>query len=494
MPIRPLAPSHCPNCNKERTLFIRRDAFECRFCGYRQPLSDKPPKLTKAPASDVEERRAKLHASYAVSHPGPIERWARVKFDSAQDAVYRKDWDAALKSLYQSLEYQSDFLDAHLWIARISADDDERREHLEYVLAVMPNHVEAIRELMVLNGQITREEAERAATSDGPVLQHASAPVAADIATPNCPECGGMMEEVNGRLVCSHCGYQASANARTVGDNSLTMALVEKRGKAVNWVVGEHMLECQYCGALHIQSHKLSTECPFCGSVQIVKQDALDSLQQPDGMLPFAITQTQAEAALEAKLGGWQERLKGFFTANRPDQIRWQSAYLPFWIFDALVHIRRTTYERNPRQNRYMGQIYQTEELADSFTKLPIPAVKSPHPKLLKKLQPWDFDKLVPYDLRRLSKHVAELYTIDFDKASLDARSVISEIARWKHGQSSDENVTVNIFPMIQHMSFRLVLLPLWIANITEEDGDKRLGLVNGQTGQTVLGKAVKIK
>jgi hypothetical protein len=37
-----------------------------------------------------------------------------------------------------------------------------------------------------------------------------------------------------------------------------------------------------------------------------------------------------------------------------------------------------------------------------------------------------------------------------------------------------------------------LLLLPVWVATITEEDGDIRLGLVHGQKGKAVLGKAYK--
>jgi hypothetical protein len=41
-------------------------------------------------------------------------------------------------------------------------------------------------------------------------------------------------------------------------------------------------------------------------------------------------------------------------------------------------------------------------------------------------------------------------------------------------------------------MSFSLVLMPVWIATLHERDGDTRLALVNGQSGQVALGKANK--
>jgi hypothetical protein len=39
-------------------------------------------------------------------------------------------------------------------------------------------------------------------------------------------------------------------------------------------------------------------------------------------------------------------------------------------------------------------------------------------------------------------------------------------------------------------MSFRLIMIPLWIGNIVEDDGDFRLALVHGQKGHALLGKA----
>ena len=57
---------------------------------------------------------------------------------------------------------------------------------------------------------------------------------------------------------------------------------------------------------------------------------------------------------------------------------------------------------------------------------------------------------------------------------------------------SDDRQVSIHVTTAIQQMSFRLVLLPVWIATLVEQDKDVRGALVNGQTGQVVLGKAEK--
>jgi hypothetical protein len=74
----------------------------------------------------------------------------------------------------------------------------------------------------------------------------------------------------------------------------------------------------------------------------------------------------------------------------------------------------------------------------------------------------------------------------------MDAHEQISQQihADYSHKESSD--MAVVVAPMIQQMSFRLLLLPVWSATVFEKDGDVRPALVNGQTGRVALGKARK--
>jgi hypothetical protein len=45
---------------------------------------------------------------------------------------------------------------------------------------------------------------------------------------------------------------------------------------------------------------------------------------------------------------------------------------------------------------------------------------------------------------------------------------------------------------VVKQMHFRLLLLPVWVGMLEEQDGDRRPALVNGQTGKVVLGKVLK--
>jgi hypothetical protein len=99
---------------------------------------------------------------------------------------------------------------------------------------------------------------------------------------------------------------------------------------------------------------------------------------------------------------------------------------------------------------------------------------------------------MIAYEPSLLARYPASLYTLDFSAASLEARSAASQQMRQLHGEGAGRDVDVNVFTSVIQMSFMLVLMPVWVATLTERDGDLRLALINGQTGRIALGRAQK--
>lgn len=517
--IKPLAPRICPACGQENTFTVLEKRIECRHCGYviRQPDGHPiaPPSparsSTKNPTPQNTELETKrppyepdqpLKPSYRKTHVGPLDPWASAAFDTGQDHIHRQDWEGAVKAFRRALESQPDFVDAHLWISRIVTDPDLKRDHLTTVLANQPNHLEAVRELMILDGKLAPE----AATMDAfqqPEKQAVGGAVGTQTATLRCPTCGSpqlKQDEMTGLLVCDSCGHTMPPPDQRAAEGNLTMALLERRAQPVQWIIGERLLACNSCGSERtIPAQKLSDICPFCGSAHVIQRDVLESFQQPDGLIPFAIKKQQAHELVEDKLGGWMERMKGWFINNMIDRMEVQGVYLPFWMFDATVNVRKTITRKSDQQtgSRYsMTPIpaYQTTEFIDTVYNVPVSGVKSPPPLMTRKIGKYDLGKMIAYEPEMLARYPAEIYTIDFDSASLDARSMVANTLRQKHSALADSNVEVRISPAVQSMSFQLVLLPVWVATIYEKDGDIRPVLVNGQTGNVVLGKAHKPK
>jgi ribosomal protein S27E len=489
--IRRIAPKRCPRCESENSLYLDDDRLlTCRQCGHKQ--RETPEVAAKAPAEDPRKRWT---ISYGTPLTATIDRWAETKFSSSMAFADRELWEEALNSLRQAIDHQRDFLDAHLWIARLTLDEKEKREAYGEILANISNHLEATRELMVLNGQLSREEADRSMNSDEQLIKDAEAPVKARLVEIDCSNCGGSLEVPAGQseVNCQFCGQVQKIEVKQgIGMQSLVMAMLKERGQAVKWRVGAHLLHCDNCGAERvISSDSMTVECPFCDSDQVIKANALQSFMQPDGLIPFQLDQATASGAIEKELNSTVERFKGFFVSNRVKSIRYTPVFLPFWVFDVVaqvVVVRR----RKARRNDYSPSSPIRTEFGDVINNLPYCGTNTPPRSLSSRLESYDYSAVLPYDPKRLANVTAQLYAIDFQKASIGVRKEIKEWFHFRHGQDTFDEETISVSHMVQQMQFRLLLLPVWVATISEEDGDIRLGLVHGQKGKAVLGKAYK--
>ncbi len=490
-----ILPQRCPQCESKGTLVLETQHIRCRLCGYRvnRPETnpnDRPPPHIKAP-------KRHFQPSYALTHIGPIDLWARAAYNTGQDYIRQEKWDDAIKAFYRALDSQADFIDAHLWIARLHNDESVQRDHLTSILAHQPNHIDALRELMILDGKISPEGAARIANYDEPNVQILDGGVAATVETPLCPRCRGRLttHAETGRTVCAFCGYDADQPTPSGAVGSLIMALLEKRAQPIAWVIQERVLHCNQCGAERtLPGDKLSSHCLFCGSTQVIIQDALSSFREPDAVIPFRITRKIAANAIQKQLNARLERLRGLFDKNRVERAALHGIYLPFWSFDSVLDVHQTTINKGTGRKRIIswGQSQTTQTYTEMYNNLAICAVHSPPPALTAQLDDYDWSDLIGYDPKLLSEYSAELYTIDFDKASLEARGIISRTMRqrYDHGETSEK--IINVSTMVRQMTFRLLLLPVWIGTLLEEDGDIRLALVNGQTGKVALGRAEK--
>jgi uncharacterized Zn finger protein (UPF0148 family) len=496
MTIKRLAPKNCPNCGAEKTLYIADDQkLTCQLCGHKfENITQYAPKRPERP-------KKRFTVTYSKMYKGDLGVWASSAYDSGLAYVQQDKLEEAIKAFQRALEDEPEFVDAHLWLGRLFDDPDKKRHHFGEVIAQMTNNLEVIRELMVLKGELTREEADRSLNSDEPNVQVVGAPVEAKIDVVACEVCGSKMHlRHDGVLECMSCGNIRAPHVQNqgYGMKMLSAELLKRRGQAIQWQVGERLLRCGSCGAETIlKPTTLSTNCPFCNSRQVVETDALKSFTQPNGIVPFKISEEQARKAVDKALDSIIERLAGWFINNKVADIRVSSVYVPFWLYDVTMNVNRTITDNDTshyRYNRDLSQMHRTETLTDAVFDLPISGVKSPDSSVLDRLEKYDLSDIMEYHTDLLASHTAELYSIDFEKASLFAMQSASKIMRQVHGQSADQNVNITVSSMVQMMQFRLVLLPMYVFTLTERDGDVRVAVVHGQRGQVVLGRAVKMR
>jgi DNA-directed RNA polymerase subunit RPC12/RpoP/ribosomal protein L37AE/L43A len=480
----------CPNCGSRLRLDLQTTTLACPQCGYT-PTTD-----LEATAAQVKARGPRRDV--VLRQTAHLSPRAVVLFENAQDALHLGDTPAALDHLRDALDLEPDFDEAHLLLARLSDDEAVKREHLSSILARNPGHAEAMQMMLVLNGRLSADQLARAQAGEGPTLQRAAGPVEATAQSPRCPRCAGALTvlEGSGGAECRFCGWRGETPAGATGSDLLLAALLERRAEPVRWQIDQRVLHCHSCGAEHtLPGTHLNSRCPFCASAQVIVQDALGSFEQPDGLLPFVISREDAGAQIKERLRGLDERLKGWLDENRVARATLNGYYLPFWVFDAQVMVNRTRIDRaNARLGTTRGSLapaYQHTTESDGILNLSVCAVNSPPPKLIDGLGRYDLSAMRAYDPTLLTRYGAELYALDVDAAALIARSRISHIMRERHERreyNDDRDVTINVTALVQTMTYRLALLPVWIATLEERDGDLRPALVNGQTGQVALG------
>jgi ribosomal protein L37AE/L43A len=468
---------------------------ELNFLFGTPPEKPAPPKTWQTPSGrDLSMYRP----TYRLTHRGELPAFADAVFSTAMGCISQRQYDESIKALYRCLEYLPDFTDAHLWLGRLLDNPDERRKHLREVLAIDLNHLEATHELMILEGDLAPDHRMDAFTM--PTVRQADAVVNTDTTTPLCPQCGSpRLSDDDGESVwiCESCGTRVEHAERSLGTvTSLTRAMLKRRAQPVVWVVGERLLTCGRCAAQRtVSAEVLASDCPFCGSTQVVLQDALNTLTQPEGIVPFKLSRKLALESINAALETRFERVKGWLSDNRVSRVVIEGVFLPYWVFDVSTQVTRTyiVSKHGDRNAVLSNSMAMTETLQDAVLDLMVPGVKQPAPELLERLGKFDLSEAVIYQPEAIAQHSAELYTRDFDRAALDAHSRVSDLMRERHSrQVSNFEQTLGVSSLIKSMGFRLLLLPVWAAVLMERDGDVRPAVVNGQTGRVVLGRTQK--
>lgn len=499
--LRSQTPRRCPHCNSHDSFTVLFKKLQCVHCGYVAREEDfpngmpqteaQPAPVAVAPGQPMLDR-TQYKPSYFTSMRGTLEPFVEAAFHTAVDYLKREEWDQAIAAFERCVDYRRDFVDAYLWLARLVQDPAKQRDYLTSVLAYEPNHGEALRDLMILNGELSYNDK----LSDGaPEIRKASEPVTTKTVNVRCPRCGSPRltdDDASGELYCDSCGHRQPKPEASSGYNSLSQTMIKRRAQPVRWVVGSRLLHCHSCGAERtIPAEKLSEHCPFCGSRNVIEEDALGSFQQPDGIIPFAITEQNALKLMQEQLQSWGEKLKGWVSDNRVKRTDIAGVFLPFWVFDVMFETTRTTIDNRARERR--AKPYVRETFPDMKPNVMIPAVAAPPKAMTTRLGKYAIGKAVKYQPKMLAQHAAEIYTTDVEKAAMDVHEIVAEDSRTKYQRmTGSSEVKITVSTMVKNMTFQLLLVPVWSVTIFEKDGDVRPVLVNGQSGRVVLGKAKK--
>ena len=522
----------CPRCGSAVMEYIGLEDMRCPVCNFSpfhddlkaRPVSAKRAAVASATgavaaAGSVGEgqqpgsRRVKpplanpLHGQPPVPidppnatiprHTPGLSEFERLRFEGrfreAHMALGRGDDAAAREALHAAAAISDLSDDVWLLLAALAEDAAAQRDYLEQAVGCNPNNALAVTALLELK-QWARPSPRRASKrlEDGQVAAEQIA----------CPRCGGNLDYDVGEkeVVCKFCGFRivdADDLTRSGQQTALQAGLLSRKQQARAWNIGGQWLRCANCGATTTLSRRtLTNTCRFCDSRQILQEGVNIRFEQPDFILPFALDEAQARAAIREKLRSGFRALTRFF-ADPIERIDLHAVYLPYWIFDAEMSVN-WSWTNAPDHGQYpilLGDV-------------PFFAADSLPARLLEKVEPYDLLRGVDYDPRLLAVQPAELYSIDVDRASLDVRPKLGRMAMRRarpslqvrrpsrgystFGDSDSSPGRLKMNASTRYMSYRFGLFPVWVARLIEADGDTRQVVVNGQLGAVALGKLEK--
>jgi DNA-directed RNA polymerase subunit RPC12/RpoP len=447
---------------------------------------------------------------------GPPKK-AVLWFVAAYLLLRRGERAKAAQHLHDLTQLHPEFPDPWVWLAAVSDDPARRIEYLENAVLLESAHPLARDALAFAQGRVSRIEEARGTGTDGQVQ------------VADCPQCGGTFQYRPGAALveCQYCGTRLPLQETDLIDREATLISdlqLQRRLEGHVWQEVQRLVHCGECGAELTMTHHLTRQCIFCGSTTVLVKDSQQSFEQPDGFLPLKLDEGQAAIALDKAQRSTVQRLKTWWTGLEQEFTRLQAVYLPFWVFDGFVEVRRQLWSQGDADalqalsqlagDRSMPDglssgVWLRQQVARSrqhrvslpgkdlliFDNLLYSAMDLPPPELLKQALPFRLGGMVPYEPRLLADWPAALYHRDVETVVKDAYDAMLKMAVWRKrrqvlGRLGDPDQLRRMF-QVTTVTYQLVLLPVWVG-LAQRDSERRLVLVNGQTGKVVFGSPVR--
>lgn len=320
-----------------------------------------------------------------------------------------------------------------------------------------------------------------------------------------CDNCGAdfRFDPKTGTLICDFCGNTGSIEG-TQDTAPTAIAELDYRA-ALDATLPDSEIEetrvskCPNCAAqVEFDANLHATECPFCATPVVTDTGAHRHIK-PRGVLPFALSEPQARAAMNDWLGSLWFAPSGLQDYARKGRSM-QGIYVPYWTFDAdtrsaytgergTVYYETQTVMRDGKRtqvqvakvrwNRTRGRV------ARFFDDVLILASTSLPKRFTDALQPWDLSALQPYAPEFLAGFRAEGYSVELEQGFIEARAhmdrVIERDIRFDIGGDRQRIHTVDT--TVSAVTFKHVLLPVWLAAYKYRGTTFRF-VVNGRTGR----------
>jgi DNA-directed RNA polymerase subunit RPC12/RpoP len=325
-----------------------------------------------------------------------------------------------------------------------------------------------------------------------------------------CKKCGARLDfDPSLRaLHCPYCGFVEKIEpashevAATNWDDYWTHHAGEERV-----ITGRSsQVTCATCGAVVLLEDKVATDrCPYCATFLENQPEAAKALIPPAGLLPFCVSERDAQAAFNDWVAG------RWFAPNTFREFanlgKLSGAYVPFWTFDSMTFTHYTgergddyteteTYtetDANGQQVTKTRQVTRTVwtsvsgEVQRHFEDVLVYASQSLPTKHVYRLSPWELRRIEEFRAEFLSGFQTERYTLGLREGFEQARAIMDQEIRRLCEQDIGGNHQRLLSVQTQHVgvAFKHVLLPVWLAAYRYREEPYRV-LINGRTGKVV--------
>jgi hypothetical protein len=320
-----------------------------------------------------------------------------------------------------------------------------------------------------------------------------------------CPACGAQAEWNPGKqmLVCPFCGtespYSIDRDAGKVGENDLASALAATTASERVFQAQRRSVQCQSCRAVMVyDAARVGQNCEFCGSPALVAYQEIKSPVSPKGVLPFRIDRNRVRDDIRR---WWRSKWLApgrLAKAALVDTVH--SVYIPYWTFDAHAHCpwdadaghyyyvnvegRDSKGNRVVRQERRVRWEAASGVVEHTFDDEPVPGTTGVAIDLLRKVEPFPTNEVVPYDTAFLSGHVVEHYQVALTEAAGSSeqqmRATLEQLCASQ--VPGDTHRNLRIHPTFSGKTFKHLLVPIWLLVYTFGRRPYQV-VVNGYTG-----------
>lgn len=298
-----------------------------------------------------------------------------------------------------------------------------------------------------------------------------------------CPACGAEAHwnPAKQALVCAFCGTQSPATLQVRGvetiivEHDLAGALRAIPDSKRGWHADKVSVQCQSCHAISVfDPERVGQRCEFCGSAQLVPYEQVKDAFSPESLLPFAVDEARARALIRAWYGRQWLAPNNLKKRALTDTVR--GLYLPYWTFDAKAHAAWTAESGryyhvsvNGKRQRRVEWSPAAGELDHTFDDELVAASTGVAPSLLRGVEPFPTQTLIPYDPGYLAGWTVERYQIDLIAAAERSRQQMEQTLRQLCAAAvpGDTHRNLQVRSAYRDQTFKHILVPLWLLTYT---------------------------